>query len=314
MTIGVVYGGTAEERGASEKNAKDIAAVLSERGHNAILFKFDNDIIEQLKRAKIEIVFLCVQGKGYGDGTFQRMLESAGIPYTGSGVRSASLINNKILCKFYFDIFGVRTPKWDVLSKKVFDNNLYTYENFGFPFVAKAPTQGGSYGIELIKGMEDIPNINIVFRYDDPILLESYISGKFYTVGLYEHEGRLVTLPVVEGVDLGDKDRRAAEIGSDIISFTGSYGIRKSDLSKEMEEEMQSMARTIFKVTGALDVARVDFMVSDADGKPYALEINAVPGLKKLSLMPKEAELAGISYGDLIEDILKAAVRRSKDV
>lgn len=314
MTVGVVYGGTAEERGASEKNAKDIAAVLSERGYNAILFEIGHDIVQRLRDAGTEFVFLCVQGKGYGDGTFQAVLDNEGIPYTGSGVRSATLINNKILCKFYFEFFDIRTPDWDVLDRKSFDDNTYPYEEFGFPFVAKAPTQGGSFGIELIKGMEDIPKINNVFRFDDPILLEKYIAGKFYTVGFYDHDGRIVTLPVVEGVDLGDKDRKAAEIGSDIISFTGSYGIRESCLSKDLESEMQEMAGRIFYATGAMDVARVDFMVSDEDGKPYALEINAVPGLKKSSLLPKEAQMAGISYGDLIEDILKATVRRSTNV
>lgn len=314
MTVGVVYGGTAEERGASEKNARDIAAVLTERGYNAILFEIGSDIVNRLKDAGTEFVFLCVQGKGYGDGTFQGILDKEGIPYTGSGVKSAFLINDKILCKFYFDFFNVRTPKWDVLDKKTYDNNLYSYEEFGFPFVAKAPTQGGSYGIELIKGMEDVPKINNVFRFDDPILLEKYIPGKFYTVGLYDHDGRIVTLPVVEGVDLGDKDRKAAEIGSDIISFTGSYGIRKSFLSDDLKKEMHDMAGIIFNTTGAMDVARVDFMVSDEDGKPYALEINAVPGLKRSSLLPKEAQMAGISYGDLIEDILKATVRRATNV
>ncbi len=313
MNVSVVYGGTVEERGPSAKNAKDIAEVLTSLGYNAVLVEFGKDIIQQLRDLGTDVVFLCVQGKGYGDGTFQGMLDVEGIPYTGSGMREASLINDKILCKLIFDRNNVRTPKWDILDKKTYDSGKYPYEEFGFPFVAKAPTQGGSYGIELIKGMEDIHLIENVFTFDNPILLEHYIKGRFYTVGLYDHGGEIVTLPVVEGVDLGDKERKAAEIGTDLISFTGSYGIRKSELPAELCEEFRAISEEIFRTTGARDVARVDFMLSE-DNRPYALEINAVPGLKKVSLMPKEAELAGIFYEELIEDILKAAIRRIKDV
>lgn len=310
MIVSVVYGGTIEERGASFKNAKDIAAVLLERGYDARLTEFGADIMARLKEEKTDMVFLCVQGKDYGDGTFQAMLDTEKIPYTGSGRRAASLINDKILCKLLFDRFGIRTPKWDILCKKTYDRGEYPFEEFGFPFVAKAPTQGGSYGIELIRSIEDIPKIEGVFAFDDPILLEKYVEGRFYTVGIYDHDGEIVVLPVVEGLDLSEVNNSAKELNKRLISFTGQYGIRESNLSYETDKDMQEMSRKIFDITKAMDVARIDFMVSEEDGKPYVLEINAVPGLKRESLLPKEAELYGVSYGDLIEDILKAAKRR----
>ncbi len=310
MVVSVVYGGTVEERIASGQNAADIAEVLSSRGYDVKLIEFGNDIIAHLKSIGTEIVFLCVQGKGYGDGTFQAMLEHEGIPFTGSGMRQASLINDKILCKLIFDKCGIRTPKWAILDKKTYEAGTFDYEGLGYPFVAKAPTQGGSYGIELINSASDLELMKNVFIFDNPILLETFIPGNFYTVGLYEKDGEIVTLPVVQGVDLGDKERKAAEVGNGLISFTGSYGIKESTLPKEIEDEMQKMSQRIFTITGARDVARVDIMQSDVDNKPYVLEINAVPGLKKKSLLPKEAALAGIEYGDLIEDILKSSLRR----
>ncbi|ETP72694.1 ATP-grasp enzyme, D-alanine-D-alanine ligase [Lachnospiraceae bacterium JC7] len=308
MIVSVVYGGTPEERGPSEKNAKDIAEALKTKGYSVHLIQFGKDIILKLREVSTDIVFLCVQGRGYGDGTFQAMLEVEGIPFTGSGMRAASIINDKILCKLLFDRYNINTPKWDILTKEQYKNNSYDYEGLGYPFVAKAPTQGGSFGIELIKSPEDLPLIEKVFAFDSPILLESYIKGHFYTAGIYEGKNGCTSLPVVEGLDLDHPD--AASLKEDsLITFTGAYGIKESSLSPELNSQIQQMALQVYKITGAMDLCRVDFMLSQ-DNTPHVLEINAVPGLKKCSLMPLSAELAGIRYEDMIEDILLSAVKR----
>ncbi len=306
MRVGIVYGGTSEERFASEKNAKDIDAALRSRGYETLLIGYEKDVLETVKRAGVDLVYVCVQGKGHGDGTIQGMLEHEGIPFTGSGMRAACLINDKILCKLLFDRVKIRTPKWDMLTREQYENGDYPYQELGYPFVAKAPTQGGSFGIALIQGEEDLPRIESIFQYDDPLLLEEYIEGRFYTVGLFEGKDGLVTLPVVEGLDLDLGQKKEQKT---IITFLGNYGIQKNDLSSECTEEMIESARRIFKLTQARGVARVDYMVSDIDGLCYMLEINAVPGLKRASLMPQAAKLAGIEYEDMIEDILKAALK-----
>lgn len=308
MVVSVVYGGTPEERGPSEKNAKDIAEALKTKGYTVHLLRFEKDIILKLREVSTDIVYLCVQGRGYGDGTFQAMLEVAGIPFTGSGMRAASLINDKILCKLLFDHYNISTPKWDILSKEQYIKNNFDYESIGYPFVAKAPTQGGSFGIELIKGPEDLPLIDNVFTFDDPILLESYIDGHFYTAGIYEGKNGCISLPVVEGLDLDHQDEASFK-GNRLITFTGTYGIKESSLSPELNSQIQDMALQIYRITGAMDLCRVDFMLSH-DNTPYVLEINAVPGLKRCSLMPLSAELTGIRYEDMIEDILLSAVKR----
>ena len=302
MTVSVVYGGK-EERDASAKNAKDIAESLSSRGYTVHLIEFCENIISKLKELGTDVVYVCVQGKGFGDGTFQAMLEHEKIPFTGSGMRAACLINDKILCKLLFDRFGIATPKWDILTKKQYSEGNYPFEDFGFPFAAKAPTQGGSYGIEIIRSMNDIPLIGNVFSFDDPIMIERFIIGRNYTVGFYESNGQVVTLPVVEVVDLSKKKNSTDELSI----ITGDCRAEKCDLSPELAENISRTAEKVFEVTGAKGLARVDFMLDEIEQRPYVLEINAVPGLKKSSLMPQEALTAGINYDDMIEDILKSA-------
>lgn len=308
MIVSVVYGGTPEECGPSEKNARDIAEALKKKGYSVHLLQFGKNIIKDLREVSTDIVYLCVQGEGYGDGTFQGMLEVEGIPFTGSGMRAAALINDKILCKLLFDHEHINTPKWDILRKEQYEKGDFDYESLGYPFVAKAPAQGGSFGIELIKTPKDLPLIDKVFGFDDPILLERYIKGKFYTVGIYAGKDGLVTLPVVEGLDL-DLQEDTLSKEDRLITFTGSYGIKGSSLSSELNLKIQKTALEVYKATGARDLCRVDFMIS-SDNTPYVLEINAVPGLKKCSLMPLSAEMTGIGYEDMIEDILLSAVKR----
>lgn len=302
MIVSVVYGGK-EEGEASAKNAKDIAEVLSSRGYTVHLIEFGSNIISKLKELGTDVVYVCVQGKGFGDGTLQGMLEHEGIPFTGSGMRAACLINDKILCKLLFDRAGIPTPKWDILTKKQYEEGNYPYEKLGFPFLAKAPTQGGSFGIKIVRSMKDLPLIGEIFAFDDPILLERFIKGRNYTVGFYESGGQVVELPVVEVVDLSKKEH--AE--DDLSIITGECTVKECDLPPALAENISRTARKVFDVTDAKGLARVDFMLDETEQRPYVLEINAVPGLKRSSLIPGAAALAGIVYEDMIEDILKSA-------
>lgn len=303
MKVSVVYGGTKEERGPSENNARQIIAALDRRGYDTALIEFGSDIVRTLRNEHTDVVFLCVQGKGYGDGTLQGILEHENIPFTGSGMRAAALINDKILCKLLFDRYGIPTPRWEILPRSEYEANERSYDHL-FPFVAKAPTQGGSFGIELIRSGSDTDLIRNVFEYDDPILLESFIDGRFYTVGMYESGGKLVTLPIVEGLDT--REERTQKEGG-LIKFTGQCDTKRSDLDPTLSDRMMKTAQKVFEITGARGIGRVDFMVGK-DHEPYVLEINAVPGMRQTSLLPMEAGFAGIDYDDMVEDILKAAL------
>ncbi|MBQ7594544.1 MAG: ATP-grasp domain-containing protein [Synergistaceae bacterium] len=307
MIVSVVYGGK-EEGKASAHNAKDIAEALSSRGYTVHLIEFADNIISKLKELGTDVVYVCVQGKGYGDGTLQAILEHEKIPFTGSSMRAACLINDKILCKLLFDRAGIPTPKWDILSKKQYLEGNYPFENFGFPFLAKAPTQGASNGIEIIRSMNDIPRIENVFSFDDPIMLESFIIGNYCTVGFYERNGQVVTLPVVQFLYPPREDKIF------ITGQAGKHTVIKCNFPSEVEESILRTAEKVFEVTGAKGLARVDFMVDEKTHTPYVLEINAVPSLRRTSsmsqgaaTMPQEAAFAGIHYEDMIEDILKSA-------
>lgn len=305
MRVGIVYGGTSSEAEASRKNAMAVASALKSEGYSVCMLEYQKGMIETIRRNNIDIVYVCVQGKYHGDGTLQAMLTHEQIPFTGSGAEAAMVINNKILCKLLFDYYHIPTPKWRILHKDTYDKGAFDFGEIGFPFVAKAPSQGGSFGIELIRTPAELDRLDKVFGYDNPILLEAFIEGKFYTVGLLERAGRLVTLKCVEGV---------APASKELVLFTGAYDIAVPKLVQSCLDEMEQLAGKIFGYVGARDVARVDFMVSDRTQKPYMLEINAVPGLKKDSLLPRAAVYSGMRYEDVISGILLSAWGRRTDL
>ena len=329
-TIAVVYGGTSAEKEASRMNAVRIWKALTDTGYTAELIHYDGNIVEHLKEYKPDCVFLCVQGKYHGDGTLQAICDHLGIPYTGSGMTAAAVINDKKLCKDLCRLHGIPTPEYKSLTRRECErmtaerqeperpgsegpepkgpgpkeHGLKRLADFleplSYPFVAKGDTQGGSYGIELIRGPEDLHRIGGLYEYDDELLFEQFIDGRFFTVSLLEREGRLTALPMVEGCNPEQED---------LILFNRPFTVLPADLPRELQEEMTEYACRLFEIFGAGGYARADFMM-DERGVPFFLEMNAVPGMREESFFPVAAELAGIPFEELVGMILKTRQRK----
>ncbi|MDR2500791.1 MAG: ATP-binding protein, partial [Treponema sp.] len=173
--IALIHGGTSTEQAVSTINAGHIEAALARQGYKTFMVTYNRDMVENLRSLAPDLAWVCVQGKGHGDGTVQSILDFMGIPYTGSRALGAQIINDKILCKELFKLAGIRTPDWRVISLGDYRSGKIDFSAFGYPFVAKAPTQGYSFGIELIESPGDLSKIDAVFAFDDPIYIEKFI-------------------------------------------------------------------------------------------------------------------------------------------
>jgi D-alanine-D-alanine ligase/UDP-N-acetylmuramate--alanine ligase len=302
MKVAIIHGGTSTEEAVSTRNALYVEKVLSRIGYETELVLYDHAMPEKIRQNAPDVAFICVQGKGHGDGTVQAMLDFFKIPYTGSQTLGAAIINDKIVSKELFERAGIPTPPWQSLSLADFKAGNFDFSRIGFPLVAKAPTQGGSFGIELIKSAEDIPKIESVFAYDDPILIEKFIYGRFVTLGLLRRNGVLEIFPLVENASDPPTPK------SELILFNRPFSYKPSDAPDHIKAKLTAISRQVFAVSRAKDYARVDFMVGEDDNRPYVLEINAVPGLKRESFFPYGAALHGITEDELVETILQNAV------
>lgn len=310
LKIATLSGGYSTEASVSVLNAGYISQALKRLGHQVTELSYDGKLLERLSALRPDAVFLCVQGKGHGDGTCQGLLEYLQIPYTGSKREAATVINNKIICQRLFAQEGLPVPAnflWSCKDQLRSDSrSLFLHKlskaGFSFPCVAKAPSQGGSFGIVLMESIEQLPQIDGPLEYDSTLLVEEYIPGAFYTVGLLADENCGVqALPVMEGVSLKECQK--------LITFDGNYTVRQADIPAKLAAELQEMALRVFETVGAKGYGRVDFMLSKKDGKPRILEINAVPGLKPQSLYPPSALLAGIAYDEMIDRILRNSLQ-----
>lgn len=311
MKVAVVHGGTSTEAAFSTENAKDVHDALCRLGYESFLVDYDENMIDKIRKEKADIVFLCVQGMGHGDGTCQGMLDFYKIPYTGTKMQQAAIINEKIICQALFQDAGLPVAKHFFLSRQEYFSsegqeilhNRMTAHNMTYPIVAKSTTQGACMGIELIMSDENYGDIEKSFDIDERILIEDYFEGDSFTIPLLETADGWRELPFIAGRRLVNTDD-GPQFKLDL--YRSVYKVADTAENRLIEE-----AKKVADITGARDYCRVDFMYDRQQDREAILEINAVPGLRRMSFLPLAATAAGIEYDELIDMIMKSAVRNS---
>ncbi len=302
MNIAVVYGGTSTESEISTRNAHYISIALDENGHKVRMLEYNENTCLELHSDRPDLVFIAVQGKNHGDGTMQSLCEILKLPYTGSKAVAAALINNKFLCKSICACHNIRTPEYIYFSRPAFfrtpaqDIIREIERNMSLPVVAKAVSQGGSFGIELIKTWDDYNLISKTFEFDDEIIIERFIKGTFVTTSVLEIQHKPTALTTLTGFNTDG-------LPEGLTLFNRPFLAKPAEYPEDLLEELEHTALRVFQILGGKSYGRVDFMIEHETGLPYFLEINAVPGLKPESLFPQAAEMSGISFNELIEII-----------
>jgi D-alanine-D-alanine ligase-like ATP-grasp enzyme len=219
----------------------------------------------------------------------------------------AAIINDKIICKELFRDAGIRTPAWQTLTLDEFRSGSFT-PKIAYPFVAKAPTQGYSFGIELISSPQDLHKLEDVFVYDDPIFIEQFIPGHNSTVGILETKRGMMVFPPVGHEFDGDKENHC------LIKSGSTAPVVLREYSDSLSTELRSISEKVFISCRGGIYARVDFRISSEDGLPYVLEINGVPGLRTKGLYAFGAALSGLDYDSMIQTIVSKSKSRKSYV
>ena len=299
--IGVLMGGLSAERGVSLNSGRAVHAALIERGYDAVAIDVGRDISARLVIEGVEVAFICLHGRLGEDGTIQGLLEVMGIPYTGSGVLASALAMNKTVAKVVFSANGLTVAPYVVLRGS--DSFNEDYAGFGLPVVVKPSQEGSSVGVSLVRNREELlPAIELAFRYDDELLVEKYIKGREIQVGI-----------------LADKALGAIEIvpKREFYDFEAKYTagmaehICPAPLEQPIYEKVLQQGELAHLVLGCSGYSRVDFLVTE-DGECFLLEVNTLPGMTALSLLPEIAQSAGYGFADLVEEILSSASLKIK--
>ena len=306
--IAVLMGGRSGERQVSLRSGARIAAALQRLGADVVTIDpIDLDWVERMRDASIEIAFLGVHGKGCEDGTIQGVLEAFEFSYTGSGVLASALAMNKVMAKRVLSTLNIPTPDYLVVDpNQSLDLQCEDAVNrLGLPLVLKPASEGSSIGVSIIWELSELRRIAYKTQHQfGEIFFERYIQGQEVTVGLLGIEENLRALPVLELVPKREFYDYEAKYTEGMTEF-----IIPARLSNSLTEQVQEVALKTHQAIGCWGVSRVDMLV-DTDGQPYVMEINTLPGLTDLSDLPAQAAASGISYDELIYEILASAQTR----
>lgn len=263
-----------------------------------------------LKRA--DVAFIAMHGEYGEDGKVQRLLENLHIPFTGSGSLASALGMNKHLAKKVFKGHGIKTPVHKVISKKDYGEHTAKelWTTFTQPSVIKPANAGSSVGVTLAHSLKDVEEgLEKAFRVSGKVLVEELIKGREATCGVLENfRGQeIYSLFPIEIVP--KKHQEFYDFESKYSSDRGAMHICPGNFTKAESAEIASMAVAIHKAIGARHYSRSDFIVHPKRGV-YALEINTLPGLTPTSLMPDAMQAAGSSYGELLDHLIKLALKK----
>lgn len=258
-----------------------------------------------------DVVFIALHGKGGEDGTIQGALELMGIPYTGSGVLASALAMNKRMAKQLFRSHGI--PVIDELviqrgkapsSEKLLEQAVRVFGESAL-FV-KPSSEGSTFGCSLVLERGELPQaVEFALKYDEYVLVERYVKGMEITVGVLEDtdaEEGLLALPVVEIIPKNTYYDYESKYAPD-----GSKHIIPARISAAQTALAQEYAKLCHTALGCRGMSRTDLIATDT--ALYVLEVNTIPGMTPTSLLPQAAEVAGISFPELLNRLILSALR-----
>ena len=294
--IAVLMGGPSSEREVSLSSGKAMFAACAALGYDAISVEFENDILSHLDTLKsVDIVLIALHGGIGENGRIQGMFESLGIRYTGSDALSSAICMDKHISKLLAEDIGIATPRWKRIRKGKF---IYKNE-FDYPFVVKPNSEGSTIGLTIVHNENDYDSaVEEAFKYDDEILIEEFISGKEITVSIVGED----VLPIIE---------IRPEHGLYDYECKYTKGLTEyicpAELNKDLTKRIKQTAFEVYKLLKCRHYGRVDLRL-DNNNQHWFLELNTLPGMTDTSLVPKAAKAAGISFEQLIGNIIKQSL------
>ncbi len=297
--IGVLLGGLSSEREVSIASGTAILKALQEKGYHAVAVDVGRDVAEKIHEQGIEAAFIALHGKFGEDGAIQGLLEVMGIPYTGSGILASALGMNKTVSKQVFRSQGLLVGPYEVISAGSADEAHSIVTHLRYPVVIKPNAEGSSVGVSLVFKEEEITAaVELAFKYGDEVLIEKFIKGKEVQVGILGDRA----LGAIEIVPKRAFYDYAAKYEKGMSDHFFPARIPDADYQRTLEAGMAA-----HRAIGCRGYSRVDFIV-DENGAPHILEVNTLPGMTATSLLPDIAKGVGISFPDLVEEILRLAL------
>jgi D-alanine-D-alanine ligase len=299
--VAVLMGGRSAEREVSLRSGAGVLAALRGAGVDAHAFDPAQRPMDDLRRDGCERAFIALHGRYGEDGTVQGALELLGIPYTGSGVLASAIAMDKVRTKEIWTARGLPTPRSVVLARG--DALRDVPDALGLPLIVKPPHEGSTLGVSKVLGYSQMAEaFEQAARYDEVVLAEEFIDGPELTVAILGSGARARALPVIEiRAPGGNYDFQNKYFGE------ATEYLCPAPLPDELAARVAAVALAAYRAVGCEGWGRVDLMLRARDHEPFLLELNTSPGMTDHSLVPMAARAVGLSYPDLVLELLAGA-------
>lgn len=309
--IAVLMGGRSLEREVSLKSGERVCEALQAAGYRVLALDVTSELVETLRAERPDACYIALHGKYGEDGTIQELLEFLGIPYTGPGVTASALAWDKSVAKRLFVDAGVPTPPWITLTTDAFKEmgaatalDLVPGAVGGFPVCVKPTTQGSALGLSRVDGAEALPEALLsALSYANSALVEKWIDGCELSISVLDGIDGMRVLPPVE-----------IHAKSGLFDFNAMYTAGETDyyvparVEADVLDRAIAYARQVHQLLGCRDVSRVDMIVQGTE--IFVLECNTSPGMTETSLLPMAAQAEGMTFQDVVEQLVRSALSR----
>jgi D-alanine-D-alanine ligase len=307
VKVAVLRGGKSAERDVSLRSGGQVEKALVARGAEVTGVDIDLNTWDLLRDGGFDCVFNALHGRLGEDGTVQGMLELLGLPYTGSGVLASALCMDKARANALMAAAGIHIPMFEELEMTegvAAEVVAQMVSRYGLPLVIKPVREGSTIGLTIAKNEDEVASgLVLAARYDRRVLIQKFAAGTEITVGVLATPDLLVlpTLEIVSDNPVYDYDAK--------YTAGKSHHIIPARIPERAQSDAADAAKRAFVDLGCAGMARVD-MIVDPQGTPWVLEVNTVPGLTEVSLLPDAARAAGISFEDLCQRLVDHAIGR----
>ena len=263
----------------------------------------DFSITDSGSKINFDVVLLCIHGTPGEDGKLQGYFDMLGLPYTSCDAATSALTFNKRYTVAVAAFGGISVANSMHLFKHTPITPEAILEKLQLPVFVKPNNGGSSIGMSKVTTADALaPALEKAFKEDTQVLVEEFISGREFTIGVFKTKGVLQVLPITE-----------IETSNEFFDFEAKYQGKSvettpASINATMQEQLEAAAKRVYEVLNCRGVVRVDFIYNEQKGLPYMLEVNTVPGQSAASVIPQQVKAMGISLQDFYTSIIEESI------
>ncbi len=277
---------------------------LPETGERSAVDRSDFSIMEAGVKINFDAILLCIHGTPGEDGKLQGYFDMLGLPYTSCDAATSALTFNKRYTVAVAAFAGIHVAKSLHLFKHTPVSVDSILSQLQLPVFVKPNNGGSSIGMSRVDQAKELAAaLDKAFQEDDQVLVEEFISGREFTIGVFKSKGSTTVLPITE-----------IKTGNAFFDFEAKYQgkseeITPAQISPLMQEQLTVAAKRVYEVLNCRGVVRIDFIYNESQAQPYMLEVNTVPGQSAASVIPQQVKAMGWSLTDFYTAIIEEALK-----